>query len=63
MFYGAPAASQGSSEADTFSYTTEKVVGYTLTEGTTSMQVMTLEAGNTVTHNGVTRTLTSEMGY
>jgi len=61
MYYGAVGASKGSSEADTFSYTTEKTVAYVLNTYVSSMQVITLEDDNSVTHNGVTRTLNDEM--
>jgi hypothetical protein len=57
MYYGNPSASSYQSEADTFSYSEEKIVGYNLFNDVNDLQIISLENGNSITHNSVTKTL------
>ncbi len=61
MYYGSPSAEAKSSEADVFSYSSEKTVAYMMDNSVSSLDIVSLEDGNSVTHNGVTRDLTNEM--
>lgn len=57
MYYGNPAAAEGKDEVETFTYSTEKTVGYLLDTGLTGVantQIMSLIEDNSVTHNGTT---------
>lgn len=57
MYYGYSGASGVSSEANTFSYSSEKTVGYVLDSTVNNLRVISLSANNSITHNGVTRSL------
>ncbi|GBE17037.1 exoglucanase B precursor [bacterium BMS3Abin15] len=57
MYYGAAAASEGQDESATFSYSTEKTIAYVLDSSVDDLQIISLEDGNSITHNGVTRSM------
>ncbi len=57
MYYGNSRAIQYQSMPKTFSYASEKTVGYVLSDRMGTMEVISLEGGNSVTHNSTTRTL------
>ena len=57
MYYGNPSADASQSEKDTFSYSEEKTVGYVLDDSISSMQVISLEGDNSITHNSTTYSL------
>ncbi len=57
VYYGNSGASTNSSEVATFSYTSEKPVGYILHDGINNLKVKSLEDGNSITHNGSTLNL------
>ncbi|WKZ30903.1 MAG: DUF2341 domain-containing protein [Candidatus Dojkabacteria bacterium] len=59
MYYGNPEAAEGKDEAATFTYSTEKTVGYlldTTLTGLANTQLMSLVDDNSITHNGTTYT-------
>ncbi|MFW0837854.1 MAG: DUF2341 domain-containing protein [Candidatus Komeilibacteria bacterium] len=57
LYYGNPSASFYQSEENTFSYSTEKTVGYVLNDGSTAFDLISLADGNSITHNSTTLTL------
>ncbi|MCA9379118.1 DUF2341 domain-containing protein, partial [Candidatus Dojkabacteria bacterium] len=57
VYYGNAAATSASSMASTFSYSAEKTVGYALHDQVNSLNVISLEDGNSISHNGSTLTL------
>lgn len=57
MYYGNSSLSSVESESETFSYSTEKTVAYVLDSTVNDLQLISLEAGNSITHNSVTRNL------
>ncbi len=52
IYYGNSGATSASSIVNTFSYTTEKTVGYLVTDRINNAVVMSLENGNSISHNG-----------
>lgn len=57
VYYGNAAAANSSSIRDTFSYTSEKVIGYLLNNRVNNLKIMSLEDGNSISHLGVTSEL------
>lgn len=57
MYYGNPQAPMGHNEAATFSYSTEKVVAYPLTDEYSTLQIISLAPNNSISHDGNTLSL------
>lgn len=57
LYYGNSSATGYQSEEKTFSYSTEKTVGYVLQSGVSQLEVISLSASNSISHNGTTLTL------
>lgn len=57
MYYGNPQARRYQDIRKTFTYSEEKVVGYVLNTATTAYDLISLEDGNSITHNGTTLNL------
>lgn len=57
LYYGNPNAVSYQSEQKTFSYESEKTVGYVLGDRFGTLDVISLENNNSITHNSITRTL------
>ncbi|MFC1711731.1 DUF2341 domain-containing protein [Patescibacteria group bacterium] len=57
MYYGNPSAVNTESESKTFSYSEEKTVAYPLHSVVNDLQLISLENDNSISHNGVTKTL------
>jgi hypothetical protein len=57
MYYGNGAASAGQNESATFSYSSEKTVAYVVSDAFSAVSVISIEDGNSVTHNGNTQAL------
>jgi len=57
LYYGNTSASSYQNESSTFSYSSEKTVGYILGDRHSTVDVISLEDSNSITHNGTTRNL------